>query len=163
MTFSVHEMNAETVLLVFLPYHSSPNFARMLSILSIPTDSPYSVPFAPLVKKAQPIPRSYISGVIAPEREKSLRLLSDVAGMLQTALEENAAHRALYAFWAGVMVELLEKNGSREAPSEGLVKVLVEAFAGILSFKNGGKDANVRHILRSVSEKLKSRPRCTPP
>jgi hypothetical protein len=136
-------MNAEVVLQVFLPYHSSPNFARMLAILTIPQTSPYHAPFAPLVKKAQPVPRSYISGVIAPEREKSLRLLGDVAGMITVAIREGTVHRPLVAFWTGVMVELLEKSKSGRGVSESLVKVLVETFVELLETKGTGADVNV--------------------
>jgi U3 small nucleolar RNA-associated protein 10 len=137
-------MNAEALLQAFLPYHSSPNFARMLAILTIPKESVYFVPFAPLVAKSQPIPRSYISDVISPEKEKSLRLLNDVASMVTVALKEGVAHRALLAFWTGVMVDLLEKARTGRSVGEGLVKVLVEVFAEILSTRNGGKDVNVR-------------------
>lgn len=135
-------MNAEVLLQVFLPYHSSPNFARVLAILTLPVESPYHAPFSPLIKQAQPVPRSYITTVIAPEREKSLRLLSDVAGMIQVALAEKTVHRALLAFWTGVMVELLEKSRNGKGVGEGLVKVLVETFAGILTTKQSGKDVN---------------------
>jgi len=135
-------MNGEALLQVFLPYHSSPNFARILAILTLPVESPYHVPFAPLIKQAQPVPRSYITTVIAPEREKSLRLLSDIAGMVQAALIENTVHRALLAFWTGVMVELLEKSRHGKGVGEGLVKVLVETFVGILTTNKSGKDVN---------------------
>ena len=143
LTGRVHEMNAEVLLQVFLPYHSSPNFARVLAILTLPVESPYHVPFATLIKQAQPVPRSYITTVIAPEREKSLRLLSDIAGMVRVALYENTIHRALLAFWVGVMVELLEKSRHGKGVGEGLVNVLVETFIGILTTSQSGKDVNV--------------------
>ena len=136
-------MNAETLLQVFLPYHSSPNFARILAILTIPTDSPYYAPFAPLVKKAQPIPRSYITAAIVPEREKSLRLLGDVMGMIKVALKEGVVHRALVAFWTGTFVELVEKSRAGKSVGEGLVKTLVEVFVDAMSTKDGGIEINV--------------------
>lgn len=34
--FRVHEMNVEGVLACFFPYHDSPQFVRILSILRIP-------------------------------------------------------------------------------------------------------------------------------
>jgi U3 small nucleolar RNA-associated protein 10 len=139
-------MNAEVLLQVFLPYHASPNFARILAIISLPNESAYHVPFAPLVKNAQPVPRSYITTVIAPEREKSLRLLEDVAGMLSVAIAEGAVHRALIAFWSGVMVELIDKSAKGKGLSEGLVKVLVETFVTVLSTRSGGKDVNVSSL-----------------
>ena len=140
---SVHEMNAETVLQVFLPYHQSPNFPRILSILSLPKSSKYHAPFAPLVKTAQTIPRSYIITAISPERDCSLRLLSDVAGMIKIALDEKVVHRALLAFWTSTMVELLERARMGKGVNEGVVKVLVEAFVTILSTPGGGQDVNV--------------------
>lgn len=139
----VHEMNAEVVLQVFLPYHSSPNFARMLAILTIPKESVYYVPFAPLIAKAQPIPRAYITTIISPEREKSLRMLQDIAGSISIAIKEKVVHRAMLAFWSGIMVELLEKSRHGKGVGEGLVKVLVETFVEVLSTRSSGKDVNV--------------------
>ena len=139
----IHEMNAEVVLQIFLPYHSTPNFARMIAILTIPNDSPYHAPFAPLVKKAQPIPRSYISTVISPEKERSLRLLEDVVGIVSQAHAEGALHRALLSFWSGTIVDLLGRYSAGIAPQEGLIKILVQSFVDILSTRGGGSDLNV--------------------
>jgi U3 small nucleolar RNA-associated protein 10 len=107
-------MNAELVLQVFLPYHESPNFARMLSILTIPPASPYFAPFAPLVKDAQTLPRAYIATAISPAKEPSLRLLNDVVGMVPLALREGVEHRALLNFWSASIVALLEKKNITE-------------------------------------------------
>lgn len=136
-------MNAETVIQIFLPYHQSPNFPRMLSILTIPQTSRYFAPFNPLIKNAQPLPRSYITQAISPSRDKSLRLLIDVAGMVQSALAEGTVHRGLLTFWSATMVELIETERAGKGVGEGLVKVLVEAFVGILEHSNGGPDVNV--------------------
>lgn len=155
-------MNAEVLLQVFLPYHSSPNFARILAIISLPKESAYHVPFAPLVKNAQPVPRSYITTVIAPEREKSLRMLEDVAGMLSVAIEEGAVHRAMVAFWTGVMVDLLDKSQKGKGASEGLVKVMVESFMTVLSTRDGGKEVNVSLWLAPCGD-AKARLPCTLP
>jgi len=146
LTRRVHEMNAEVVLQVFLPYHQSPNFPRMLSILTIPKTSRYFAPFDPLIKNAQPLPRSYITQSVSPSRDKSLRLLMDVAGMVQVALADNVVHRGLLAFWSATMVELIESERSGKGVGEGLVKVLVEAFVGILETPKGGQDVNVSQL-----------------
>lgn len=140
-------MNAEVVLQVFLPYHQSPNFPRMLSILTIPKTSRYFAPFDPLIKNAQPLPRSYITQSVSPSRDKSLRLLMDVAGMIQVALADNVVHRGLLAFWSATMVELIESERAGKGVGEGLVKVLVEAFVGILETPKGGQDVNVSQLL----------------
>jgi len=142
-------MNAEVILQVFLPYHQSPNFPRMLSILTIPKTSRYFAPFDPLIKNAQPLPRSYITQSVSPSRDKSLRLLMDVAGMVQVALADNVVHRGLLAFWSATMVELIESERSGKGVGEGLVKVLVEAFVGILETSKGGQDVNVSLIIAS--------------
>jgi len=139
-------MNAEVVLQVFLPYHQSPNFPRMLSILTIPKTSRYFAPFDPLIKNAQPLPRSYITQSVSPSRDKSLRLLMDVAGMVQVALADNVVHRGLLAFWSATMVELIESERSGKGVGEGLVKVLVEAFVGIMETPKGGQDVNVSQL-----------------
>ncbi|WVQ66419.1 uncharacterized protein L199_004599 [Kwoniella botswanensis] len=140
--FRVHEMNAEILLQVFLPYHESPNFPRILAILTIPQDSVYFAPFFPLIKGAQPVPRSYITNVISPARDKSLRLLTDVAGMVQQAIKEKIVHRALLTFWTATMVDPLDGGKNGRGVQEGLVKVMVEAFVTILSTPFAGEDVN---------------------
>nr|XP_019009268.1 uncharacterized protein I206_05916 [Kwoniella pini CBS 10737]OCF48049.1 hypothetical protein I206_05916 [Kwoniella pini CBS 10737] len=140
--FRVHEMNAETLLQVFLPYHESPNFPRILSILTLPQTSTYYAPFFPLIKNAQPVSRSYITTTISPARDKSLKLLGDVATMVQQAVKEQAVHRSLLTFWTATMVDLVESGKQGKGIHEGLVKIMVEAFVTILSTKNGGEDVN---------------------
>ncbi|RXK39692.1 hypothetical protein M231_03047 [Tremella mesenterica] len=141
--FRIHEMNVETVLQVFLPYHDSPNFARMLAILTIPQTSIYHAPFSSLVKDSQPVSRTYIANSISPTRDKSLRLLRDISGMLRQALQDGVAHRALSGFWTATLTELLENSrASRQSLSDGTVKVLVEACVEVMRFKGAGQDAN---------------------
>ncbi|OCF41969.1 hypothetical protein I317_04161 [Kwoniella heveanensis CBS 569] len=140
--FRVHEMNADVLLEVFLPYHESPNFPRILAILTISQTSPYYAPFSPLIKNAQAIPRSYIATAISPAKDKSLHLLTNVAGLAQQAIKEKIVHRALLTFWSAIMVDLLEGAKSGKGVQEGLVKVMVEVFVTILSTPNGGEDVN---------------------
>jgi U3 small nucleolar RNA-associated protein 10 len=115
----------------------------MLSILTIPKTSRYSAPFEPLIKNPQPLPRSYITQAVSPSRDKTLRLLMDVAGMVQVALKDNTVHRGLLTFWSATMVELIESERAGKGVGEGLVKVLVEAFVSILETPKGGQDVNV--------------------
>ncbi|KAL1412540.1 snoRNA-binding rRNA-processing protein utp10 [Vanrija albida] len=141
--FRVHEFNTEVLLQAFLPYHDSPNFARILAILSLPTSSPYSAPFAPLVKAAQQVPREYITTAVSSARDPSLRLLTDVAESVKTAVDEKTVHRALLAFWTATLVDLLERSRSSSGRiSEGVVKVLVETFVTLLSTPNAGPEVN---------------------
>lgn len=35
LTFRIHEFNVQQVMALFLPYHESPHFAKMLTILQI--------------------------------------------------------------------------------------------------------------------------------
>ena len=136
-------MNAETLLQAFLPYHESQNFPRMLSILTLPITSRYRAPFAALIKAAQPIPRSYITTAISPERDRSLRLLNDVAGMIHKAMEEDIVHRALLGFWSSTMVDLVDKSRTGKSVNEEMVKILVETFVTILSTGGGSIDISV--------------------
>lgn len=139
-------MNVETLIQVFLPYHESQNFPRMLSILTIHPTSIYHAPFQPLIRSAQPVPRSYIVTAISPAKEPSLRLLRDVVGSVHLALQEGVAHRALLAFWSASIIELLESGRNGKGVKEGVVVALVEAFVEILSTPGAGQDVNVRSL-----------------
>ncbi|EAL19068.1 hypothetical protein CNBH1700 [Cryptococcus deneoformans B-3501A] len=140
--FRVHEMNVDEVLRSFLPYHESPNFPRILAIVTIPKTSPYYATFAPLVKDAQPIPRSYIVTSISPAKDKSLVLLGDIASMVQQAVKEGVVHHALLTFWTATMVDLLEGARHGKGANEGVVKQLVESFVTLLETPKAGEDVN---------------------
>ncbi|WVR07984.1 hypothetical protein IAU60_005027 [Kwoniella sp. DSM 27419] len=140
--FRIHEMNAEVLLQVFLPYHESPNFPRILAILTIPKTSPYYAPFFPLIKDPQIVPRTYIARAISPAKDKSLHLLTDIAGLVQQAIKEKVTHRALLTFWTSVMIDLIDGGKAGKGLPEVLVKSLVETFVIILSMSNSGEDVN---------------------
>ena len=63
--------------------------------------------------------------------------------MVQAAITEGTVHRGLLAFWSATMVELIESERSGKGVSEALVKVLVEAFVGVLETPKAGPDVNV--------------------
>ncbi|WVQ74325.1 U3 small nucleolar RNA-associated protein 10 [Cryptococcus sp. DSM 104548] len=140
--FRVHEMNSETVLRVFLPYHESQNFPRILTILTLPSTSPYHVPFSPLIKNAQAIPRSYIVTAISPAKDKSLHLLGDLISAVQQAVKEGVVHRALLTFWSATLVDLLEGAKRAKGVNEAVVRLLVEAFVTLLETPKVGEDVN---------------------
>ncbi|WVN90881.1 uncharacterized protein L203_106124 [Cryptococcus depauperatus CBS 7841] len=140
--FRVHEMNAEAILKVFLPYHGASNFPRLLAILNIPKSSPYYAPFSPLTKNAQTVPRSYIVTAISPTKDKSLTLLNDIIAMVQMSINDGSAHRAVLAFWSSTIVDLLEGARHGSGLDDKIVKVLVEAFVTMLETPNGGEDVN---------------------
>jgi U3 small nucleolar RNA-associated protein 10 len=135
-------MNAEVLLQVFLPYHDSSNFARVLAILTLPTTSAYHAPFAALAKKAQAVPREYIVSAISSARDPSLRLLTDVATSVKAAIDEDVVHRALLAFWSASLVDLLERHKATGRVPEGVVKILVEAFVTLVSRHAAGPEVN---------------------
>lgn len=139
-------MNVDEVLRAFLPYHESPNFPRILAILTIPKTSPYYATFAPLIKNAQPIPRSYIVTSISPAKDKSLVLLGDIASMVQQAIKEDVVHHALLTFWTATMVDLLEGARHGKGANEGVVKQLVESFVTLLETPKAGEDVNVSNL-----------------
>jgi U3 small nucleolar RNA-associated protein 10 len=135
-------MNAEVLLQVFLPYHDSTNFARILAILTLPNTSVYHAPFAALAKKAQSVPREYIVSAISSARDPSLQLLTNVAGSVAAALDEDVVHRALLAFWSASLVDLLERYKTTGRVPEGVVKILVEAFVTLTSRHAAGPEVN---------------------
>lgn len=137
-------MNADALLQVFLPYHDSQNFARMLAILSLPKTSPYHAPFSALSKKAQPVPREYITNAVSSARDPSLRLLGNLVGSVKAALDEGVVHRALLAFWSATLVDLIQRarTGAGGRMPEGVVKLFVEAFATLVTTTRAGPEVN---------------------
>ncbi|PWN24696.1 hypothetical protein BDZ90DRAFT_234655 [Jaminaea rosea] len=117
--FRIHDFNAVVVLRAFLPFHSTPQFARMLNILSISKESHLAF-LLPIQKAAQPLPTSVLlSALLAPASSShSLDALRLVGGVLPTDKEP---HRAQVLFWSSTLVQFCARSAGAEAGNDGLV------------------------------------------
>ncbi|SPO40566.1 related to UTP10 - nucleolar protein, component of the small subunit processome [Pseudozyma flocculosa] len=127
--FRVHEFSVDDLLAAFLPYHQTPQFARILSISKI--DGKPHLQFLLAVKKSNaPLPASALqAALLAPHQTTaSLDLLRWVAGLvhpsdrapaassssssssskLASAAAASAAqpHRILVSFWTSTLVQM---------------------------------------------------------
>ncbi|ODM22552.1 U3 small nucleolar RNA-associated protein 10 [Aspergillus cristatus] len=98
--FRVHEYNTGAVILTFLPYHTTPLFLNLLSIL------PETLP--PTFKVLNP----YKRGMINPPRHPLIHsattnraFLTDLSNYVLQTSRIRAHHHALLSFWAGIMTE----------------------------------------------------------
>ncbi|RBR15360.1 uncharacterized protein FIESC28_07374 [Fusarium coffeatum] len=112
--FRIHEENTQALLLTFLPYHSIPAFATLLSIL--PTKIPYEFRFLdPYIRSATCPPRSVLvrQAILHPA---FLSLISEYT-LQSCRMQYN--YPALISFWAGIMTEavsgILDKTRSGRA------------------------------------------------
>ncbi|KAH7162455.1 armadillo-type protein [Dactylonectria estremocensis] len=98
--FRIHEENTGALLLAFLPYHSIPAFATLLSIL--PTKIPHEFRFLdPYVRSVTSPPRSVLVHQ-AIHHPAFLTLLSEYT-LESCRMQYN--YPALVSFWAGIMTE----------------------------------------------------------
>ncbi|KAM5351378.1 hypothetical protein ACJ41O_004101 [Fusarium nematophilum] len=112
--FRIHEENTAALLLAFLPYHSIPAFATLLSIL--PSKIPHDFRFLdPYIRSVTSPPRSVLVRQ-AIQHPAFLTLISDYT-LESCRMQYN--YPALISFWAGIMTEavsgILDKNRSGRA------------------------------------------------
>ncbi|KAI0311668.1 hypothetical protein OF83DRAFT_1068421 [Amylostereum chailletii] len=102
--FRINEFNVDDVLALFLPYHDSPHFAKMVTILHIKPSSTWS--FLNAYKSAaQSLPRS----TLVVEMQRNTDVMRFVASLLPTAIRENYTHRTLLAFHTGVVLDYVAR------------------------------------------------------
>ncbi|PLB50122.1 U3 small nucleolar RNA-associated protein 10 [Aspergillus steynii IBT 23096] len=98
--FRIHEHNTAFTILTFLPYHTTPLFLNLLSIL--PKD------LSPTFKVLNP----YKQGMVNPPRHPLLHsattnkpFFAALNEYTLTVSRQQAGHHALLSFWAGIMTE----------------------------------------------------------
>ncbi|KAF8654764.1 hypothetical protein AX16_003419 [Volvariella volvacea WC 439] len=94
----IHEFNVDVVLSLFLPYHESLHFAKMLTILHIEC-SPQWRFLLPVKKAAQSIPRIMLVNEMASNSDVARFITS----LLPNALSLGVVHRTLITFNAAVL------------------------------------------------------------
>lgn len=103
--YRINEFNAEDILRLFLPYHDSPHFTKMVTILHIRPNSTFS--FLNAYKSAaQPLPRA----ALIKEMHQNVDVARFVSSLLPTAIEHNYVHRTLVAFYVGAMLDFVGKS-----------------------------------------------------
>ncbi|KAM0301160.1 hypothetical protein HYE67_007015 [Fusarium culmorum] len=112
--FRIHEENTQALLLTFLPYHSIPAFATLLSIL--PNKIPHDFRFLdPYIRSVTSPPRSVLvrQAIMHPA---FLTLISEYT-LQSCRMQYN--YPTLISFWAGIMTEavggILDKTRSGRA------------------------------------------------
>ncbi|OCH90866.1 hypothetical protein OBBRIDRAFT_729952 [Obba rivulosa] len=135
--FRINEFNVQDVLRLFLPYHESPHFAKMVTILHIKDASPFR--FLQAYKSdGKRVPRTSL----VTEMTKNSDLARFVSSLLPDSLKSGGegTHRALIAFHTGVLLDFIAKS---QALNEGTVTHLLPASMEPLRFV-GGSDLKIK-------------------
>ncbi|PCH43122.1 hypothetical protein WOLCODRAFT_121527 [Wolfiporia cocos MD-104 SS10] len=105
--FRINEFNVKDILALFLPYHESPHFAKMVTILHINDHSTFR--FLNAYKTAaKPVPRD----ALVNEMMKNTDLARFVSGLLPRILQEGGAgaHKTLVIFHTGVLLNYIARS-----------------------------------------------------
>ncbi|KAH6904492.1 hypothetical protein BKA70DRAFT_1373519 [Coprinopsis sp. MPI-PUGE-AT-0042] len=147
--FRIQEFNINAVMALFLPYHETPHFTKMLSIMDLKPGSLWGF-LIPYKSAAQNIRRvSLVSEML-----KSVDLARFITLLLPVAIKEGRAHRTLIAFNAATLNEFIKRNKALE---EGTVAFLLPALLEPLQHKSDdpSKDAILGSyiLLSALSQK----------
>ncbi|KAI1789700.1 hypothetical protein LXA43DRAFT_1019967 [Ganoderma leucocontextum] len=119
--FRIHEFNVSSIVSLFLPYHETPHFTKMVSILHISDISPLR--FLQAYKSTtKPLHRPLLINDLVSKPE----VARFAAAILPATLRDHAAgvHRALIAFHAGVFLEYI---ANAKALDENVMTFLLPA------------------------------------
>ncbi|KAF7307826.1 U3 small nucleolar RNA-associated protein 10 [Mycena kentingensis (nom. inval.)] len=102
--FRINEFNVDSVLALFLPYHESPHFAKMLSILHLKPNSTWSF-LIPFKSAAQPVPRfPLVTELLKVENSDARRF---IVSLLPGAIAGGYVHHTILAFNAATLHDYL--------------------------------------------------------
>ncbi|TBU55148.1 armadillo-type protein [Dichomitus squalens] len=142
--FRIHEFNIPSIVSLFLPYHETPHFVKMVSILHISDTS--SLRFLQAYKAtAKPLHRPLLINDMITKPEVA-RFVSSV---FPTILKEHGAgvHRALIAFHTGVLLEYVAK--SKTLDENAMALLLPAAMEPVESASSA--QSEVKHALLQES------------
>ncbi|KAH8084910.1 armadillo-type protein [Cristinia sonorae] len=108
--FRINEFNVNAVLALFMPYHESPHFMKMLSILHISESSRFA-PLLPYKSTTTNLSRTALVGIMVSHANAEFARF--IAGLLPAALQSvelGGLHRTLTAFHTGVLFEFVKKK-----------------------------------------------------
>ncbi|KAI6126293.1 hypothetical protein EDD16DRAFT_1553513 [Pisolithus croceorrhizus] len=150
--FRINEFNVDAVLTLFLPYHESPHFVKMLSILHIPPTSRFSFLLA-FKSAAKPLSRS----ALVKEMVSSVEVARFTAELLPTAVECSYSHHTLLAFNAATMHDYIS---SVPRLDDGMLAFILPAL--LTPLQTTSKDVNIALgsfvLLCVLSQKVNLKP-----
>ncbi|KAG5644278.1 hypothetical protein DXG03_008763 [Asterophora parasitica] len=145
--FRINEFNVDAVLALFLPYHESPHFTKMISLLHIKQNSTWNF-LLPFKSAAQNLPRMSL----VTEMLRNTDVSRFVTSLLPKALKEGHSHRVLLAFNAACLHDFVSRS---QELNEGTVAYLLLALVEPLQQKPAIRDAVLGSyvLLSALSQK----------
>ncbi|KDQ24027.1 hypothetical protein PLEOSDRAFT_1068022 [Pleurotus ostreatus PC15] len=150
--FRIHEFNVDAILTLFLPYHESPHFTKMLTILHIPPSSPWS-----FLRAHKAAATNVQRASLVTEMLKNSPAARVVAGLLPNAMRDGHHYRALTAFHAATLHDFIMRS---EGVDEGTVAYVLPACVDPLKSPSAGKDETLASyiLLVALSQKCRLSP-----
>ncbi|KAG8835932.1 snoRNA-binding rRNA-processing protein utp10 [Serendipita sp. 399] len=127
--FRVNEFNVDTVLAVFLPYHTTDHFIKMVSILHIPGSSPWSF-LNPYKKAVTPLHRDSL----VKEMLSNHLLANSVVKILLEHVHAKQEHRAVINFVLSTTMRYITHIIPDRVHVSPLLSVLIQAMTKSRSF-----------------------------
>ncbi|KAI6117492.1 hypothetical protein EV401DRAFT_2197674 [Pisolithus croceorrhizus] len=150
--FRINEFNVDAILTLFLPYHESQHFVKMLSILHIPPTSRFSFLLA-FKSAAKPLSRS----ALVKEMGSSVEVARFTAELLPTAVGCSYSHHTLLAFNTATMHDYIS---SVPRLDDGMLTFILPAL--LTPLQTASKDVNIALgsfvLLCVLSQKVNLKP-----
>ncbi|KAI9005428.1 hypothetical protein CLU79DRAFT_841105 [Phycomyces nitens] len=118
--FRINEFNIEDILAFIFPYHETKAFVKMVSILKIEPNSPWSF-LTPVQKTGVPLERSLLVARMARKR--------NILNFISNLVIKSPVHfPTLYSFYAATMIELVSERALNEDSVLALTSNLIDGM-----------------------------------
>ncbi|KAG8972734.1 snoRNA-binding rRNA-processing protein utp10, partial [Tulasnella sp. 427] len=147
--FRVNEFDVDAVLECFLPYHESPQFAKMHSILDIKSNSMWS-----FLKPASKTVHGLSRNVLLTQMTKDRDLARFVLNILSQAVASSAVHRTLVNFHTGVAIEYISRV---PVADEGVLALFLPSVTGPMTMDGATREITLSAfvILAALSQSVR--------
>lgn len=141
--FRINEFNVRDILSAFVPYHESPHFAKMVSIMAVDVNAPWSF-LSGYKSSGSSLQRS----ALVTEMLRNTELARFVFAILPNtiSMDVQCAHRALANFNTATVFEFMARAGKKHFDASTMAFV-IPALTGPLGIDKGqdlAKDVIVR-------------------
>ena len=119
--FRINEFNARDVMSVFMPYHESPHFAKMVSILSIEGNAPWSF-LSGYKASGAALQKSVLVTEMLRNTELARFVVSILSDTITTDLQ--SVHRTLVYFTTATLFEFVTRSEAKSLDASAMAVIV---------------------------------------
>ncbi|KAK9370858.1 hypothetical protein V1509DRAFT_614990 [Lipomyces kononenkoae] len=143
--FKINELNAEILLLTFLPYYSHPIFSRVLDIVSLPLPPIFSFLSNSKTTATNP-PRNLLTRALSRDAE----LFSLVSDHIATLINAHLEYHALLSFWSSATISAILSMKESQVLEETIAERTLPHLSTIITARKSPEAQTAAYMIAVV-------------